>query len=229
MSVAHLSPRCGSWRRSSRSGSSAVPSGPRWCCTSTGAPAARPTSPSSPKRPTRIPQLVPEARAAGGIRARGSCSRLDEGRRRSRRRWVASIAAAAAAAAIFSITIVRVVEADDTSNVASARPRPASAASREAGRRGDGGRGARDRRRAGPTSPTVTASRSSVNYGVRVGQLPHPGHAAAGRRDDDRHHDDRGHPRLVDRSEPRAAGRGLAHRAGRRRRARGVSRDGPHG
>ena len=65
-----------------------------------------------------IPQLVPEHEPPAGFEQR-VMHRLDEGRRRSRRRWVASIAAAAAVAAIFSITIVRVVESDDTSNVAS--------------------------------------------------------------------------------------------------------------
>jgi hypothetical protein len=65
-----------------------------------------------------IPQLVPEHEPPVGFEYR-VMHRLDEGRRRSRRRWVASIAAAAAAAAIFSITIVRVVDSDDTSNVAS--------------------------------------------------------------------------------------------------------------
>jgi hypothetical protein len=65
-----------------------------------------------------IPQLVPEREPPPGFEDR-VLHRLDEGRRRSRRRWVAAIAAAAAAAAIFSITIVRVVESDDTANVAS--------------------------------------------------------------------------------------------------------------
>jgi len=65
-----------------------------------------------------IPQLVPEHEPPAGFEDR-VLHALDEGRRRSRRRWVASIAAAAAVAAIFSITIVRVVESDDTSNVAS--------------------------------------------------------------------------------------------------------------
>jgi hypothetical protein len=65
-----------------------------------------------------IPQLVPEHEPPAGFEQR-VMHRLDEGRRRSRRRWVASTAAAAAVAAIFSITIVRVVESDDTSNVAS--------------------------------------------------------------------------------------------------------------
>ena len=65
-----------------------------------------------------IPQLVPEHEPPAGFEER-VIHRLDEGRRRSRRRWVASIAAAAAVAAIFSITIVRVVESDGTSNVAS--------------------------------------------------------------------------------------------------------------
>jgi hypothetical protein len=65
-----------------------------------------------------IPQLVPEHEPPAGFEYR-VMHRLGEGRRRSRRRWVASIAAAAAVAAIFSITIVRVVESDDTSNLAS--------------------------------------------------------------------------------------------------------------
>src|SRR3977135_3012398 len=50
-----------------------------------------------------IPQLVPEAEAPPGVGAR-VLQRLGADRRRSRRRWAASIAAVAAAAAIFSIT-----------------------------------------------------------------------------------------------------------------------------
>jgi hypothetical protein len=65
-----------------------------------------------------IPQLVPEREPPAGFEDR-VLHRIEEGRRRSRRRWIASIAAAAAVAAIFSITIVRVVESDDTANVAS--------------------------------------------------------------------------------------------------------------
>jgi Putative zinc-finger len=60
-----------------------------------------------------IPQLVPEREPPPGFEDR-VLHRIDDGRRRTRRRWVASIAAAAAVAAIFSITIVRVVESDDT-------------------------------------------------------------------------------------------------------------------
>ena len=65
-----------------------------------------------------IPQLVPEAEPPAGFEAR-TLRRLDEGRRRSRRRWVAAIAAVAAAVAIVSVTIVRVVEAGDETPVAS--------------------------------------------------------------------------------------------------------------
>jgi hypothetical protein len=59
-----------------------------------------------------IPQLVPEAEPPAGFEAR-VLHRLDEHRRRSRRRWFAGVAAVAAAVAILSVTVVRVVEAGD--------------------------------------------------------------------------------------------------------------------
>ncbi len=69
-----------------------------------------------------IPQLVPEAEPPVGFEDR-VLHRLGADRRRSRRRWVASIAAVAAAAAIVSITVVRVIESgDSTSTVAAAAP-----------------------------------------------------------------------------------------------------------
>jgi len=69
-----------------------------------------------------IPQLVPEMEPPTGFEGR-VLQRLDESRRRSRRRWFAAVAAVAAAAAIVSVTVVRVVEStDDTTSAA----RPAS-------------------------------------------------------------------------------------------------------
>jgi hypothetical protein len=65
-----------------------------------------------------IPQLVPEVEPPTGFEAR-TLRRLDAGRRRSRRRWTASIAAVAAAVAIVSVTIVRVVESGDDTSLAS--------------------------------------------------------------------------------------------------------------
>jgi Putative zinc-finger len=65
-----------------------------------------------------IPQLVPEIEPPVGFETR-TLRRLDENRRRSRRRWVASIAAVAAAVAIISVTVVRVVEAGDDTPLAS--------------------------------------------------------------------------------------------------------------
>jgi len=62
-----------------------------------------------------IPQLVPEAEPPVGFEAR-VLRRLGAGRRRTRRRWVASMAAVAAAVAIFSITVVRIVESDDAAS-----------------------------------------------------------------------------------------------------------------
>ena len=137
-----------------------------------------------------IPQLVPEHEPPAGFEQR-VMQRLDEGRRRSRRRWVASIAAAAAVAAIFSITIVRVVESDDTSNVASGptatsisrQPAKPVAVAMEGG-------APRDSRRLG-VRRQPSRRRGVGQLWRRVGQLPHPGHAAEGHRDDDRHHDDR--------------------------------------
>src|SRR2546423_1549906 len=68
-----------------------------------------------------IPQLVPEAEPPTGFEARVP-PRLEEGRRRSRRRWFAAVAAVAAAAAIISVTIVRVVEAGDDTQSAAPTP-----------------------------------------------------------------------------------------------------------
>src|SRR3954447_14698594 len=65
-----------------------------------------------------IPQLVPEREPPPGFEDR-VLHHLDDGRLRTRRRWVSAIAAAAAAAAIFSITAVRVVESGDDATVAS--------------------------------------------------------------------------------------------------------------
>ena len=64
-----------------------------------------------------LPMLVPEAEPPAGFEHR-VLTRMAAGRRRARRRWIASIAAAMAAAAIVSITVVRVAESDDTSGVA---------------------------------------------------------------------------------------------------------------
>jgi hypothetical protein len=64
-----------------------------------------------------IPLLVPELEPPAGFEAR-TLRRLDDGRRRSRRRWVASIAAVAAAVAIVSITVVRVIESGDDTTAA---------------------------------------------------------------------------------------------------------------
>ena len=58
-----------------------------------------------------IALVVPEHEPPPGFETRVLAS-LDSGRRRNRRRWVASIAVAAAAAAILSITIVRIVDAN---------------------------------------------------------------------------------------------------------------------
>ena len=173
-----------------------------------------------------IPQLVPEHEPPAGFEER-VIHRLDEGRRRSRRRWVASIAAAAAVAAIFSITIVRVggVRRHEQRGVRPDRDQH-QPRTPEAGCRGDGGWGPRDTRGLG-VRRQPSRRRGVGQLWRHVGQLPHPGRAAEGYRDDDRHHDHREHPRLVDRSEPGGAGGGLAHRARRRRRARGVSRDRP--
>src|SRR5947209_9781138 len=64
-----------------------------------------------------IPQLVPEMEPPTGFEGR-VLQRLDEGRRRSRRRWFAAVAAVAAAAAILSVTVVRVVESGDDTQTA---------------------------------------------------------------------------------------------------------------
>jgi predicted anti-sigma-YlaC factor YlaD len=64
-----------------------------------------------------LPQLAPEAEPPTGFETR-TMRRLDEGRRRSRRRLVATIAAVAAAVAILSVTVVRVVESQQDPQVA---------------------------------------------------------------------------------------------------------------
>jgi hypothetical protein len=69
-----------------------------------------------------IPQLAPEAEPPLGFEAR-VLRRLDDGERRTRRRWIAAIAVAAAFAVIVSITAVRVIESSDsTTNVAAVVP-----------------------------------------------------------------------------------------------------------
>lgn len=73
-----------------------------------------------------IPQLVPEAEPPAGFEAR-VLRRLDEGERRSRRRWISAIAVAAAFAVIVSITAVRVIEANDSSAPTAVPGQPASA------------------------------------------------------------------------------------------------------
>jgi anti-sigma-K factor RskA len=65
-----------------------------------------------------LPTLVLEAEPPAGFEHR-VLARMAAGRRRARRRWIASGAAAMAAAAIVSITVVRVAESGDTT-VASA-------------------------------------------------------------------------------------------------------------
>lgn len=64
-----------------------------------------------------LPTLVPEAEPPAGFEHR-VLTRMAAGRRRARRRWIASVAAAIAVGAIVSITAVRVVESDDTTRVA---------------------------------------------------------------------------------------------------------------
>src|SRR3954452_17558165 len=64
-----------------------------------------------------IPQLVPEREPPPGFEDR-VLHHLDDGRLRTRRRWVAAIAAAAAGAAVFSITGVRVGESGDDTTAA---------------------------------------------------------------------------------------------------------------
>jgi hypothetical protein len=61
-----------------------------------------------------IPLLAPEAEPPIGFETR-VLRRLDEGERRTRRRWIAAIAVAAAFAVIVSITAVRVIESSDNS------------------------------------------------------------------------------------------------------------------
>ena len=60
-----------------------------------------------------IPQLAPEAEPPAGFESR-VLRRLDEGERRTRRRWIAAAAAVAAAAIIVSVTVVRVIESNDS-------------------------------------------------------------------------------------------------------------------
>lgn len=64
-----------------------------------------------------LPTMVPEAEPPAGFEHR-VLKRMAAGRRRARRRWIASIAAAMAAAAIVSITAVRIAESDDTTSIA---------------------------------------------------------------------------------------------------------------
>jgi hypothetical protein len=64
-----------------------------------------------------LPQLVPEHEPPVGFESR-VMRRIGEGKRRARRRLVASIAAVAAAAAIVSITVVRVVESNGSTQTA---------------------------------------------------------------------------------------------------------------
>jgi hypothetical protein len=68
-----------------------------------------------------IPQLVPEAEPPPGFEER-VLHHLGEDRRRSRRRWVASVAAVAAGVAILSITVVRVIESGDSTSTNVAAP-----------------------------------------------------------------------------------------------------------
>jgi hypothetical protein len=68
-----------------------------------------------------IPQLAPQAEPPAGFEAR-VLRRLDEGDRRTRRRWIARLTVAAAVAVIVSITTVRVIESNDTTTVAVSAP-----------------------------------------------------------------------------------------------------------
>jgi hypothetical protein len=68
-----------------------------------------------------IPQLAPEAEPPVGFESR-VLRRLDEGERRTRRRWIAAAVAVAAAAIIMSVTVVRVIESNDTTTVEASRP-----------------------------------------------------------------------------------------------------------
>jgi Putative zinc-finger len=82
-----------------------------------------------------IPQLVPEVEPPSGFEAR-VLHRLGANRRRTRRRWVASVAAVAAAAMIVSITVVRVIESGDsapTSGPTAASVAPVAVAMQGAG------------------------------------------------------------------------------------------------
>jgi hypothetical protein len=64
-----------------------------------------------------IPALAPDAEPPRGFESR-LLRRLDEGERRTRRRWITAAAVVAAAATIVSVTVVRVIESNDTSTVA---------------------------------------------------------------------------------------------------------------
>jgi hypothetical protein len=67
-----------------------------------------------------LPQLVPEVEPPAGFETR-TLHRFGDDRRRTRRRWIASIAAVAAAVAILSVTVVRVIEAGDDATGTAAR------------------------------------------------------------------------------------------------------------
>ena len=171
------------------------------CCTSTGAPRCQAYVVELTEAADALPQLVPEVEPPAGFEAR-VLRRLGDDRRRSRRRWVASIAAVAAAVAIVSITIVRVVEAGDTTSTAALDHDGAGA--RRTGRGGDGrwhrlGPGGMGLREQPPRCRGVRRLRHPVR------QLPGAGRAVEGRADVDRHHDRRIRPRFVDRPQRRAA------------------------
>lgn len=74
-----------------------------------------------------IPQLVPDAEPPPGFEAR-VLRRLGADRRRTRRRWLASVAAVAAVAMIVSITAVRVIESDGATSTNVAAPATGGAA-----------------------------------------------------------------------------------------------------
>lgn len=74
-----------------------------------------------------LTQLAPEAEPPLGFESR-VLRRLDEGERRSRRRWIAIAAAVAAVAVILSITVVRVIEANDPAATSSAASAPVAVA-----------------------------------------------------------------------------------------------------
>lgn len=74
-----------------------------------------------------IPQLAPEAEPPPGFETR-VLRRLDEGERRTRRRWLAVAAGVAAAAAILSVTVVRVIESNDSTSQLATAPNSTIAA-----------------------------------------------------------------------------------------------------